>query len=380
MQALARAFVALVAVKMASADPESESAPKAALASPAGLDVITPTGKKTNPAILAQRKLRSSYDRLVELAADMEKVKGDVVEFANLNANVKLKGNAARALEKDPELVSNIAQVLTKKAFHLVGKESPAFINEKVSGPEAAYTKAYRTLLSAAEGVELARRHAMELPPKKLAAFAAEAQKSPDEVEESEDTLEKDLEEAEAQVEKTGEEAKKAAGVLDGAEQKLAKAKGEEKKADANEDIQEAEAVNKEAKKELADADEHIGGGEEVVGVAKEDEVQVAEGKKAQEEAKAEEAAATEEHKAEKAEHEAADQAEEDAEAKVDDAKDAHVEAKEDHEEAQEAHEDAKEHHENVEDHKHHMSGELGKSGAWKNAAPLALVLMASLL
>lgn len=354
---------------------EPDAASKTAVVAPKGLDIVEPPAKK-DPTKEAQSLLRTAYTRLIKAATDVEKAKGEVVALPTQPnwSKAKLNFKAKRAFDKDPLLVSNVSDSLAKQAFLLVGKQMPLQPQNSEKGPKATYSAAYHHLLSAAEGVELVRRHAMELPPKKLAAFMAHAQRDPDEIEQDVDALAKDVEEAEEEVEEAAEKVDEAVSKVTKTEAEVAQAKKVEAKADDKEDMEEAEAVSKEAKKELADADDEIGEGEEVVGTAKEDQDKVEEAKKDQEKAQAEEDAAAVEHDKEKSEHEAADKAEEDAEATTAEAKKEHAEAQEEHEEAKEEHVDAMEEHTEAVDEHAEAKGKP-KSGAWQKSTRLPLLL-----
>lgn len=261
----------------------------------------------------ASVSLRATYDRLVEAAGQVEKLKGD----ASLLGKGKRSKAAERALVQDPQMLVSDAVQLVSKAYAVIGKKPPA------SQQKSDLTAAYHEMLAAAEGVELVMRQTDHLAPEKVTAFAAEL-KDPEKVEEDVNKLKEDMKEAEEEVEDAHDE--------------LKEAKHAEDKVDDKEATTEAEAANKAAKQALAEADHEQHGGHEIVGKAEEDKARQEKGAADKAEAKKEVEAATEEHKAADEAHAEADKVDDAHEAKVDAAEEKLEEAEEEHHEAIDAH------------------------------------------
>jgi len=301
-------------------------------------------GKSSNPD--ASVSLRSTYNRLVKAAAQVEQLTGD----ASLLTKGKRSKAAERALVQDPQMLMHDAVQLVNKAYAVIGKRPPA--KQSANDLKAAY----REMLAAAEGIELVRRQSGD-----HTAFVAAVHEDPEKIESDVEKLKEDMKEAEEEVDEKKEDLK---------EVKEAEEKVDDKKATA-----EAEAANKAANQELAEAEHEQHGGHEMIGEATRDKEKQEKGAADKAEAKAEVAAATEEHKA-------ADEAAEKAD-KVDDAHEEKVEkAEEKLEEAEE------EHHEAIDEHneKNDMFAKdvekptkTPKSSASKLASFSLLLIVASL-
>lgn len=271
-------------------------------------------GKSENQT--ASVSLRSTYDRLVKAAAQVEKITGD----ASLLSKAKRSKATERALVSDPKTLMSDAEHLINKAYGVMGKKAPASQTKSADELKAAYHE----VLAAAEGVELVRRNADSLAPEKLTAFAAQVKEDPDKIEADVKKLEDDMKEAEEDVET--------------AEKGLKEAEAAEEKVDDKEATAEAEAANKAAKEALAESDHEQHGGHELVGEALGDKERQEKGAADKAEAAKEVEVAAAEHKEADAAHAEADKVDDAHEEKVDAAEEKLEKAEDDHHEAIDAH------------------------------------------
>jgi len=265
----------------------------------------------------ASVSLRSTYNRLVKAAAEVEKLTGDASLLTKKKRSQVIK-LAGKGFVQDTQRIISDAARLERKAYAVMGKKPPAKHQKSGHGLKAAY----REMLAAAKGVELVRRSSNGLTAKQITKFAAE--EDPEEAEEAVEELKEDIEEAEEDVEDKVDD--------------LKEAKAAEETADDKEVAAEAGAAEAAADQALAEADHEQAGGHELVGEATGDQEQQEQGAADKADAAAEVEATTADHEAADAAHAEADQVDDAHEEKVDQAEEKLEDAVDEHNEAVEEH------------------------------------------